>query len=85
MKANIYQGRDLLGLDSTGLSDPYVKISIGNQTVFSEAIPQTNNPKWNVTLNILEIYSYFEYESVCENPPEIILELYDHDLIGVFN
>lgn len=83
LKAHIYQGRDLLGLDSTGLSDPYVKITIGNQSVYSDKIDQTNNPKWNKTLVIPEINLFSTYESIVLNPPEIILEIYDKDYVGV--
>ncbi|CAF0876645.1 unnamed protein product [Brachionus calyciflorus] len=80
--AHIYQGRDLLGLDSTGLSDPYVKLTLGNQSVYSHVITQTNNPKWNTSLLIPEINLYSPYESIAQNPPEIILEIYDKDLVG---
>ena len=54
-----------------------------NQSVFSKVIKQTNNPKWNSTLVISEVNIYSTYEEVVENPPEIILELYDQDMLGV--
>lgn len=81
--AHIYQGRDLLGMDSTGLSDPYVKITLGNQSVYSSVITQTNNPNWNTSLFIPEIYLYSSFDSIRKNPPEIMLEIYDQDLVGV--
>lgn len=73
--------------DSTGLSDPYAKVTIRNQSVYSRIINQTNNPKWNNTLKIRDIYLYASYEEIVQNPPEIILELYDEDkftVIGFF-
>ncbi len=68
--------------DLTGLSDPYVKISIGNQSVYSEVIQQTNNPKWDLTLVIPEIFIYSAYENIVRSPPEIILEIFDQDQFG---
>jgi hypothetical protein len=68
--------------DLTGLSDPYVKITICNQSVYSESIPQTNNPKWDTTLIIPEIFIYTTYEHVVNSPPEIILEAFDQDQFG---
>ncbi len=69
--------------DSTGLSDPYVKATVRNQSVYSHVIKQTNNPKWNSTLIIPEIHVYSSYEEIVENPPEIILELFDQDMLSV--
>lgn len=69
--------------DSTGLSDPYIKVTMGSQSVYTKVIKQTNNPKWNSMLVIPEINLYSNYDEIIENPPEIILELYDQDILSV--
>ena len=82
LRAYIYQGRDMLGLDTTGLSDPYIQLTIGNQSVYSKTIMQTNNPIWAVTLRIPHVYCYGKFESIKLNPPEIVLCVLDEDMIG---
>lgn len=79
LKAHIYQGRNLLGLDASGLSDPYINIVIGNQSVKSKRKVQTNNPKWGSTFVIPHIYLYGDLEFILNNPPEIIVEVFDED------
>ena len=79
----MYQGRNMIGLDRTGLSDPYVRITLGNQTYRTRVILQTNNPRWKETVIIKEINFYEKLESIIENPPEIILEVFDQDIYGV--
>jgi hypothetical protein len=79
----MYQGRNMIGLDRTGLSDPYVRITLGNQTYRTRVILQTNNPRWKETVIIKEINFYEKLESIIENPPEIILEVFDQDIYGI--
>ena len=69
----------MIGLDSTGLSDPFVKIKFYNQCVIGEAINQTNNPQWNVTLSIKEVFLYGTLRNFTNRPPEIIVEVFDKD------
>lgn len=85
LRAHIYQGRNLLGLDSSGLSDPYINIVIGNQSVKSKRKVQTNNPKWGTTFIIPHIYLYGNLEYILNNPPEIIIEVFDEDFGKVSN
>ena len=66
------------------MSDPYLNIIIGDQSVIAEKKEQTNNPIWDTTFVISEVYLYGNLQFICDNPPEIILELYDKDIIGVF-
>lgn len=72
----------MLGLDTTGLSDPYIQLTIGNQSVYSKTIMQTNNPIWAVTLRIPHVYCYGNFESIKQNPPEIVFCVLDEDMIG---
>ena len=56
LRAYIYQGCNMIGLDASGLSDPFVKIKFYNQSVTGKIISQTNNPAWNITLFLDEVY-----------------------------
>lgn len=77
--AHIYQGCDLMGLDSTGLSDPYLCVTLDNRTVGTMTKNETNNPRWEETLTIKDVYLYGTFESIQKNPPELIVEIYDSD------
>jgi hypothetical protein len=44
----VIDGRELLAMDSNGLSDPFVRISLKGKEVFkSKTISKTLNPDWN--------------------------------------
>ncbi len=66
-------------MDPSGLSDPFVVIKLHNQSTKSKIIDQTNNPGWNTTLRIKEAFLYGDTDSIKSSPPEVILEVYDHD------
>ncbi len=69
----------MIGLDASGLSDPLVVVKIHNQSARSERITQTNNPAWNKTIYIKDVFLYGSFSSIIASPPEIILEVFDHD------
>ena len=73
----------MIGLDRTGLSDPYVRITLGSQTVISKTMYQTNNPRWEQTVTISDINLFDELDCILTNPPEIVLEVFDRDTYGV--
>ncbi len=79
MKAYIYQGTNLIGLDDTGLSDPYVVIRICDKMAKGPVKEQTNNPSWKTTITIKNIIIYGSIENIVHSPPEIIVDLYDED------
>mmetsp|Transcript_23793 Transcript_23793/g.23563 ORF Transcript_23793/g.23563 Transcript_23793/m.23563 type:complete len:164 (-) Transcript_23793:460-951(-) len=47
LTVNVVDAQDLLAMDSSGLSDPYVILECENQTFQSKHIQATVNPKWN--------------------------------------
>ena len=59
-----------------------MRITISNRSVYSGVKFQTNNPKWNNTLILPEIFLYSHYANIIENPPEILLEIFDQDIVG---
>ena len=69
----------MIGLDSSGLSDPFVKIKLYNQSITGKVIRQTNNPAWNITLYLKEVFLYGNLENIIQTPPEIIVEIFDED------
>jgi hypothetical protein len=44
---HLLRGSQLLARDAGGTSDPYVKISLGEQNVKSSVVPNTLNPVWD--------------------------------------
>ena len=56
---------------------------MSNQSVYSETINQTNNPKWNKTLTIPQVNVYGLLDAIVANPPEIIVEMFDEDTFQV--
>jgi hypothetical protein len=69
----------MIGLDSSGLSDPCIKVNLHNDSSISTVKTQTNNPAWDTTLVVEELFLYGSLESIVASPPEIILEILDQD------
>ncbi|XP_068609455.1 multiple C2 and transmembrane domain-containing protein 1 [Brachionichthys hirsutus] len=42
----LIQGRDLVPMDTNGLSDPYVKFKLGHQKYRSKTVPKSLSPQW---------------------------------------
>ena len=73
----------MLMLDLVGVSDPYVIVNLGNQSIQSKIIKNSVNPTWNQFLNIPEVFLYGTIEDIKRNPPEIIVNIYDSDPFNV--
>ncbi|XP_036384454.1 multiple C2 and transmembrane domain-containing protein 1 isoform X1 [Megalops cyprinoides] len=43
---SLIEGRNLMPMDTNGLSDPYVKFRLGHQKYKSKTVPKTLNPQW---------------------------------------
>ncbi|XP_076439100.1 myoferlin-like [Babylonia areolata] len=82
LRAYIYQARDLLAADNTGLSDPFAQVCFLTQSAVTELVPKTLCPTWDQTLIFAEVEIHGEARNVQRDPPVAYVELFDHDTFG---
>ncbi|KAM5235934.1 myoferlin isoform 1-T1 [Ctenodactylus gundi] len=82
LRCYIYQARNLLALDKDSFSDPYAHVSFLHRSKTTEIIHSTLNPTWDQTIIFDEIEIYGEPQTVLQNPPKVIIELFDNDQVG---
>ncbi len=73
----------MLLLDIAGESDPFVVVSISNQSIQSKTIDNSVNPTWNQTLSLPEVFLYGSVDDIIRNPPEVFVKIYDSDPFNV--
>ncbi|XP_054023348.1 fer-1-like protein 6 [Dryobates pubescens] len=82
LRAHMYQARGLIAADSSGLSDPFAKVTFTSRCQTTKIISQTLSPTWNQTLLFNSIVLHGDREEIAEIPPQIVIELYDDDAVG---
>lgn len=82
MRAYIYQARSLIGSDSSGLSDPFARVIIGECSTTTQVIDETLSPTWDELLVFEDILLYSTIEQIKEDPPTIVIEIFDQDKVG---
>ncbi|KAK2511343.1 Fer1l6, partial [Columba guinea] len=82
LRAHMYQARGLIAADSTGLSDPFAKVTFTSHCQTTKIISQTLSPTWNQMLLFDSIVLHGNREEIAQFPPEIVIELYDDDAVG---
>ncbi|NWV20897.1 FR1L6 protein, partial [Origma solitaria] len=82
LRAHMYQARGLIAADSTGLSDPFAKVTFTSRCQTTKIISQTLSPTWNQTLLFDKVVLHGDREEIAQFPPEIVIELYDDDAVG---
>ncbi|MFT7807213.1 myoferlin isoform X3 [Arapaima gigas] len=82
LRVYVYQARNLLAMDKDSFSDPYAHVSFLHMSKTTEIIKSTLNPTWDQTLIFPNIEIYGEPQTITQNPPNIILELFDSDQVG---
>ncbi|XP_068404316.1 myoferlin isoform X2 [Eschrichtius robustus] len=82
LRCYIYQARNLMALDKDSFSDPYAHVSFLHRSKTTEIIHSTLNPTWDQTIIFDEIEVYGEPQTVLQNPPKVVIELFDNDKVG---
>lgn len=60
-------------------ADPYAIVSFLHQSQKTVVEKNTLNPTWDQTLIFYEIEIFGNSQDVAESPPNILVEIYDHD------
>ncbi|XP_066912889.1 fer-1-like protein 6 isoform X2 [Clytia hemisphaerica] len=79
LRAYLYQGRTVLGSDSSGLSDPFVRLIFGQHVATTRIIDQTRSPVWNQMFHLDGIEMCQSEEELRRNKPVILLNVFDKD------
>uniref|UniRef100_F6VMB5 Myoferlin n=1 Tax=Callithrix jacchus TaxID=9483 RepID=F6VMB5_CALJA len=82
LRCYVYQARNLLALDKDSFSDPYAHVSFLHRSKTTEIIRSTLNPTWDQTIIFDEVEIYGEPQTILQNPPKVIMELFDSDQVG---
>lgn len=82
LRAHIYQARSLIGSDASGLSDPFSRIVAGEFCKTTQVIDETLSPTWDELLIFEEILIYGDGEQIKNDPPPMVVEIFDQDKVG---
>ena len=59
--------------------DPYIQLSFVTRSATSKTVSKKLNPAWDQMLVLESVPIYGHYEQIVENPPDVVLELFDYD------
>ncbi|XP_027789242.2 otoferlin isoform X2 [Marmota flaviventris] len=82
LRAHMYQARSLFAADSSGLSDPFARVFFINQSQCTEVLNETLCPTWDQMLVFDNLELYGEAQELRDDPPIIVIEIYDQDSMG---
>ncbi|CAH2322361.1 myoferlin isoform X3 [Pelobates cultripes] len=82
LRCYLYQARGLIALDKDSFSDPYAHVSFLHRSKTTEVIHSTLNPTWDQTLIFNEIDIYGDPQAIAQNPPNVVIEIFDSDQVG---
>ncbi|XP_008687544.2 fer-1-like protein 6 [Ursus maritimus] len=82
LRAHMYQARGLIAADSSGLSDPFAKVTFLSHCQTTKVISQTLSPTWNQMLLFNDLVLHGDQKELAESPPSVVVELYDSDAVG---
>lgn len=66
---------------SFSILDPYAHVSFLHRSKTTEIIHSTLNPTWDQTIIFDEIEIFGEPQTVLQNPPKVVIELFDNDQV----
>ena len=79
LRAYLFQARNLIGSDDSGLSDPFARVIFGTHCKSTQVQNETLNPMWDQTLCFDDVVLYGPMEHILKDPPVILVEFFDHD------
>ncbi|MEQ2166059.1 hypothetical protein GOODEAATRI_023826, partial [Goodea atripinnis] len=82
LRCHLYQGRGLLAADDDGLSDPFARVIFSTQCQVTRMLPDTLSPSWCECLLFDRVLLEGTKEQFQQDPPLIIINIYDHDKMG---
>uniref|UniRef100_A0A8C9RXQ4 Otoferlin n=1 Tax=Scleropages formosus TaxID=113540 RepID=A0A8C9RXQ4_SCLFO len=82
LRVHMYQARSLFAADSTGLSDPFARVFFSTQSQVTEVLNETLCPTWDQLLLFDNVELYGEASELRDDPPIIVIEIYDQDTVG---
>nr|XP_020839571.1 otoferlin isoform X4 [Phascolarctos cinereus] len=82
LRAHMYQARSLFAADSSGLSDPFARVFFITQSQCTEVLNETLCPTWDQMLVFDNLELYGEAHELRDDPPIIVIEIYDQDTMG---
>ncbi|UYV81940.1 FER1L6 [Cordylochernes scorpioides] len=82
LRAHMYQARSLIGSDSSGLSDPFSRVVFSDQSLTTQVIDETLSPTWDELLLFPEVIVYGSKEHIKDDPPVVVVEIFDQDKVG---
>uniref|UniRef100_A0A670HYM9 Otoferlin n=1 Tax=Podarcis muralis TaxID=64176 RepID=A0A670HYM9_PODMU len=82
LRVHMYQARSLFAADSSGLSDPFARVFFITQSQCTEVLQETLCPTWDQLLVFDNVELYGEVHEMRDDPPIIVIEIYDQDTVG---
>uniref|UniRef100_A0A8B9L2A3 Otoferlin b n=1 Tax=Astyanax mexicanus TaxID=7994 RepID=A0A8B9L2A3_ASTMX len=82
LRVHLYQARSLFAADSTGLSDPFARVFFSTHSQVTEILNETLCPTWDQLLVFDNVELYGEACELRDDPPIIVIEIYDQDTVG---
>ena len=63
--------------------DAYARVAFCKQSGITEVMTQTLSPTWDQTLIFDDIEIYEGVDNVANNPPRVVVELFDKDAVVI--
>ncbi|KAJ8412157.1 hypothetical protein AAFF_G00144240 [Aldrovandia affinis] len=82
LRAHVYQARGILAADDNGLSDPFARVVFSTQCQTTRVLEETLSPTWCELLLFHQILIEGSKDDLRNDPPIIIINIYDYDKIG---
>ncbi|XP_034417851.1 fer-1-like protein 6 isoform X2 [Cyclopterus lumpus] len=82
LRCHMYQARGLIAADTTGLSDPFARVTCLSHSQTTNVISQTLSPTWNQCLLMDRLVLGGDLQNLQQEPLRILIEVYDEDALG---